>query len=290
MLATGSIDRTVRVWDVATGKELACLPGGGGSIDAVAFSPDGRALIAADYTTGTVRLWETVTFQERGRFHRHGAGISALCFAPDGGSFFSASIDSTILQWDILGPEPAAGPLDLTPRGQQALWDNLASDDAECAYRALGMLVRHPALACALIGQRLRPTPLPEPARLRQLLTDLNSRPFAARQQATLELERLADGAEPTLRDTLKSQPPLEVQRRVERLLERLDVRRTPERWREIRAVEALEHIATPEAWQLLRDLADGEPRARLTREARAALDRLAGRPGREELARRAGR
>jgi hypothetical protein len=51
------------------------------------------------------------------------------------------------------------------------------------------------------------------------------------------------------------------------------------DRLRELRALEVLERLGTPEARQVLKALADGAPAARLTREARSALDRLARQP-----------
>jgi WD40 repeat protein len=43
-LASGSADRTVKIWDSVTGEELFALKGHAGSISSVAFSPDGRRL------------------------------------------------------------------------------------------------------------------------------------------------------------------------------------------------------------------------------------------------------
>ena len=74
----------------------------------------------------------------------------------------------------------------------------------------------------------------------------------------------------------LKS-PSLEVQTRTEKLLqaaERLNT--SPDRMRASRAILTLELIDTPEARTLLETLAEGTPEAWLTREAKAALERLA--------------
>ena len=46
-LASGSMDQTVRIWDSATGKQLLALKGHAGFVLDVAFSPDGRAALAA---------------------------------------------------------------------------------------------------------------------------------------------------------------------------------------------------------------------------------------------------
>ena len=57
-LASASGDGTVRLWDPATGAELATLTGHTGRVTAVAFSPDGRRLASAS-DDGTVRLWDS---------------------------------------------------------------------------------------------------------------------------------------------------------------------------------------------------------------------------------------
>ena len=59
LLATAGGDKAVRVWDVATGKELAVLPGPDGVL-AIAFSPDGKSL-AAGSKNGSVRIWPVPT-------------------------------------------------------------------------------------------------------------------------------------------------------------------------------------------------------------------------------------
>jgi hypothetical protein len=68
------------------------------------------------------------------------------------------------------------------------------------------------------------------------------------------------------------------VRRRATRLLEQIGREITPGQLRSLRAVEVLERLGTPEARTALEDLARGTPEARQTREAKASLDRLAGR------------
>src|SRR5262249_42594622 len=85
--------------------------------------------------------------------------------------------------------------------------------------------------------------------------------------------------AEPSLRKTLKGRPSLEVRRRVERLLLKLEnddqPPLPPARLRELRAIEALEMIGTDKAKAVLKELAKGTPEDRLTEEAKLSLGRL---------------
>jgi WD40 repeat protein len=55
-IASGSADRTIKLWDPTTGREHCMLVGHAGRVMALAFSPDGTILASAD-TGGTIRLW-----------------------------------------------------------------------------------------------------------------------------------------------------------------------------------------------------------------------------------------
>jgi HEAT repeat protein len=101
---------------------------------------------------------------------------------------------------------------------------------------------------------------------------------LVVRERAALALARLGQEAEPVLRQALKERPTLELRLRVEHLLEALQapVLKPGTELRSVRAVEALEQIGTVEARALLAKLAEGASAARLTREARTALQRQA--------------
>ncbi|KAI1828999.1 hypothetical protein CBS147337_10189 [Penicillium roqueforti] len=62
LLASGSYDQTVRLWDTAIGAIQTTLIGHSGPVHSVAFSPDGR-LLASGSDDQTVRLWDTATFR-----------------------------------------------------------------------------------------------------------------------------------------------------------------------------------------------------------------------------------
>ena len=85
-LASGGGDRTVRLWDVATGRQIgATLTGHAGRVTSVAFSPDGTTLATAG-DDGTVRLWDVATGQPIGATltGHTGAGATSVAFSPDG--------------------------------------------------------------------------------------------------------------------------------------------------------------------------------------------------------------
>src|SRR5262249_4371993 len=111
---------------------------------------------------------------------------------------------------------------------------------------------------------------------VRRHLADLDSTRFATREKAFERLLQLGEMAEPVLRHALEKNPSLEVRRRIQLLLTRLSQRRlSGEALRTLRAREVLERAGV-EGQRLLRELAGGVDEARLTREARASLNRLA--------------
>ena len=98
-LASGSKDKTVRLWDTDTGDELAILRKHTGWTNALAFSPNGKRL-ASGSTDKMVQLWDTDTRELLTTLTGHLNAIAALTFSPDGRTLASASTDGTIRFWD----------------------------------------------------------------------------------------------------------------------------------------------------------------------------------------------
>ncbi|KJZ70605.1 hypothetical protein HIM_09993 [Hirsutella minnesotensis 3608] len=98
-LSSASDDRTVRLWDAATGAHRQTLEGHGHAVIAVAFSPDGKTLASTSFDR-TVRLWDAATGAHRQTLEGHGNTVMAVTFSPDGKTLASASFDDTVRPWD----------------------------------------------------------------------------------------------------------------------------------------------------------------------------------------------
>jgi hypothetical protein len=97
---SASMDATVRLWDVARGRELLCLRGHTDGVTGVAFAPDRRHAVSAALD-GTVRLWDVETGQEVRRFEGHAGRVFAVALSPDGDRVLSAGEDRAVLLWDV---------------------------------------------------------------------------------------------------------------------------------------------------------------------------------------------
>jgi hypothetical protein len=108
-LATGSWDHSVKVWDVASGKERRTLRGHTGLVHCVAFAPDGKVLASAGWD-GVIRLWDVATGRERAAYWAHAdERIHGLAFSPDGRTIASASMDRVVKLYELVsGTERAA--------------------------------------------------------------------------------------------------------------------------------------------------------------------------------------
>jgi hypothetical protein len=272
----------VGLWYPTTGKQLPALHVAKDAqavswFNCLAFSPDGKTLAAVG-GTGVIYLWEVATAKVRAVYTGHQARVTSLDFSPNGARLISGSHDTTALIWDLTGIADEKDANTLTPERLAALWEQLADADAGKAWRAGWRLVADPASSVPFLQKHMRPAEV-DASRIAKRIAALDGDTFEGREEASRELAKLGDLAESALRKALAANPSLEVRRRLDELIEKLNVPVTvPEQVRSLRGVEVLEHIGSPGARRLLDELSQGSDRARLTRDAKAALERLSAR------------
>ncbi len=106
-LASGSQDRTVKLWDVASREEITTLEGHSGSVNSVVFSPDG-ATLASGSQDRTVKLWDVASREEITTLEGHSGSVNSVVFSPDGATLASGSQDRTVKLWDVASREEIA--------------------------------------------------------------------------------------------------------------------------------------------------------------------------------------
>lgn len=99
VLAAGSDDETVRLWEVSTGRPLAALAGAAGGVYELRFGPDGRLLAALSHDR-KVRVWDVKEGRLRATLSGHGGAVYSLAFSPDGRTLLTGSKDGTARLWD----------------------------------------------------------------------------------------------------------------------------------------------------------------------------------------------
>ena len=99
MIASGSADSTVILWDVAKRRRIATL-GHTHLVRSVAFSPDG-AILAVGSNSRAADMWDIATQRKIGTFSGHRHLVKSLAFSPDGTTLATGSQDRTIKLWNV---------------------------------------------------------------------------------------------------------------------------------------------------------------------------------------------
>ena len=99
MLAGGSYDKTICLWDTVTETRQHTLIGHTGRVSSVAFSPDGTTLVSGS-TDRTIRLWDAGTGIHQRTLTGHTSNVNGIAFSPKGETLASGSTDRTIRLWD----------------------------------------------------------------------------------------------------------------------------------------------------------------------------------------------
>jgi len=175
LLASASLDRTVKLWDTLGRRELATLAGHTGAVNAVALSPDGKSL-ASGGAGNQIFLWDVESRKTRMELKGYEGAVNCLAFSPDGKFLVIGGENLTTHQcplvvWDLEANRPLTllkghtnmvNALTFSPNGKQLatgshdqtvkLWD-WASREERATYKEHLAPVK--ALAFSLDGRTL---------------------------------------------------------------------------------------------------------------------------------------
>ena len=125
---SGSVDKTVILWEMSTGREVRTFKGHSESVTSVAFSPDGRYALSGS-NDKTIKLWDVSDGREVRSFEGHSDWVTSVAFSPDGKYILSAGGD--IRLWDastgarvkriFWGQSRAVQSVAFSPDGKSAL-------------------------------------------------------------------------------------------------------------------------------------------------------------------------
>jgi hypothetical protein len=124
MLASGSWDATIQLWNLRTGKYVCAFEGHTAPVWSVAFSADGQ-LLASGSKDETIKLWHLQTGTLLHTLTGHSGGVKSIALSPDKLTLVSGSWDGTVKCWDL-----STGKLIRTLSGQIApVWSVAISPD-----------------------------------------------------------------------------------------------------------------------------------------------------------------
>ncbi|MCD4656879.1 MAG: WD40 repeat domain-containing protein [Planctomycetes bacterium] len=109
IIASGSYDDTIKLWDVSSGKCVSTLEGHSGDVFSVNFSADGKFIASASSESkkpGIINLWDVSDIAKVKKLHTlegHSHSVRDVRFSPDGKILASGARDNTIKLWDVSG-------------------------------------------------------------------------------------------------------------------------------------------------------------------------------------------
>ncbi|MEH2181504.1 serine/threonine-protein kinase [Nostoc sp.] len=125
-LASGSSDKTIKLWNLATGEQIRTLTGHSYSVNSLAISPDGKTLASGSYDY-PIKLWNLVTGEQIRTLTGHSDSVGSVAISPDGNILASGSFDKTIKLWNL---ETGEQIRNLTGHSD-SVWDLAISPDGK---------------------------------------------------------------------------------------------------------------------------------------------------------------
>ena len=186
--------------------------------------------------------------------------------------------DNFLFVWDIskatsmTQPEPA----NLSGESLEGMWKSLTEKDIPFSYKSLRLMATAPEQTIAFLKDKLHPATKRDTTRVEKMIALLDDDSFEKREQAEQDLLALGSTAATPLAEALKGTLSPEARTRAQRILEKVQTPLpTGDELRNLWAVDLLEQIGTTEAKLVIAKIATGDADAWLTREAKAALQRL---------------
>ncbi len=99
-IASGSSDKTVKLWDVKTGNVKGTLEGHASGLYSLSYSPDGKTL-ASGSDDRTIKLWDAKTGKERTTLRGHVKSVMSVAYSPNGRTLVSGSYDKSCKLWAV---------------------------------------------------------------------------------------------------------------------------------------------------------------------------------------------
>jgi WD40 repeat protein len=154
LVATGSGDGTVKIWDPLSSRVINTFIGHDNSVRSVAWSLDGTRLASGSYDA-TVKLWDAATGRLLNTLLGHDNWVRSVAWSPDGTLLASGSDDRTVKLWDaysgrrlntLLGHDNLVVTVSWSPDGTRLAsgsWDNTVKLWVPSSGRALNTLTGH---------------------------------------------------------------------------------------------------------------------------------------------------
>jgi len=103
-LLTGSRDKTIKLWEIATGRELRSFYGHESTINDLALSPDGKQFLSSS-ADKSAKLWDIESGKIIKSFEGHEELLTSVSFHPSGKTILTAGYDNQAILWDVASGE-----------------------------------------------------------------------------------------------------------------------------------------------------------------------------------------
>ncbi|NEP30976.1 MULTISPECIES: hypothetical protein [Moorena] len=100
-ILVASVDKTVKLWDINSGEELAILESHSAPILTIAISSDGKTIASAG-SDKTIKVWDVESRQLLRTLSGHDGWVWSVAISPDGNTLVSGGEDGTIRIWSLV--------------------------------------------------------------------------------------------------------------------------------------------------------------------------------------------